>query len=348
MEEASVICGNYLATQLHVHVSREEDAFCRELFIAMAEATMGRADPGKIVYPYAFQQANEREEIDAYHESRSSNEACAQAIDEAIRKSCYKVNYYNLELAAMNVLHGFGFQRVNLVLAHNIHKHNYDGRYSNANKAWAASLEIPKAFDSVYMNAHPILIDGFATHTRELYAALDAERFILPGRSETGHAVQDYKILRSIQFDDHRGFALGHNPDAVEPYVCWQFTAENGRRDFYWGRYCDTEQAARDSYSVRVAAYMRDSEAKEAFNPLAATEMSTEQNYNMIDGVRNNMAYPKADLTDGQTHEELRELAPQTLPDEKPSVLERLREAKKAPPALRKQKDGASKQEPER
>ena len=49
----------------------------------------------------------------------------------------------------------------------------------------------------------------------------------------------------------------------------------------------------------------------------------------MIDGARNNMAQAKADLTDGQTHEEVSELAPETLPDEKPSVLEQIREARK-------------------
>lgn len=63
---------------------------------------------------------------------------------------------------------------------------------------------------------------------------------------------------------------------------------------------------------------------------LRSTELSTEQNYNMVDGVRNNMADAKADLTDGQTHDEIRELAPETLPDapaghaDKPSLLGQL------------------------
>ena len=48
-------------------------------------------------------------------------------------------------------------------------------------------------------------------------------------------------------------------------------------------------------------------------------------NYNMIDGIVNNDPPIRADLTDGQTHEEVRELAPETLPNEKPSVMEKLR-----------------------
>lgn len=45
-------------------------------------------------------------------------------------------------------------------------------------------------------------------------------------------------------------------------------------------------------------------------------------NYNMIDGIVNNDPPVRADLTDGQTHEEIRELAPETLPNEKPSIME--------------------------
>ena len=48
-------------------------------------------------------------------------------------------------------------------------------------------------------------------------------------------------------------------------------------------------------------------------------------NYNMIDGIVNNDPPGRADLTDGQTHEEIRELAPETLPNEKPSIMEKLR-----------------------
>ena len=43
--------------------------------------------------------------------------------------------------------------------------------------------------------------------------------------------------------------------------------------------------------------------------------------YNMIDGIVNNDPPVRADLTDGQTHEEIRELAPETLPNEKPSIM---------------------------
>ena len=60
-------------------------------------------------------------------------------------------------------------------------------------------------------------------------------------------------------------------------------------------------------------------------NYLRNAEMAAEANYNMLDGRINNEAPARADLTDGQTHDEIMELAPETLPDERPSVLEQLK-----------------------
>lgn len=51
-------------------------------------------------------------------------------------------------------------------------------------------------------------------------------------------------------------------------------------------------------------------------------------NYNMLDGRLDNEPPERPDLTDGQTWEEIRELAPETLPGaagEKPSLMERLK-----------------------
>ena len=64
---------------------------------------------------------------------------------------------------------------------------------------------------------------------------------------------------------------------------------------------------------------------------LKGAEMAVEANYNMIDGVINNKAQPTADLTDGQTYEEIQELAPETLlKTENPSILGQLKEAKES------------------
>ena len=333
-EAALGICGRYLETQLKLEQPKEEMQFCRELFAAMHEAAVERTDPAKLVYPYDFQKANDRVETSYYHNSHKTNAACAQAIDKAITDSCYKVNYYNLELAAMKAVHDFGFNRVNLVLSHNLQKSQHDGRYSSGNKSWANKFALPdRAYSESYLRAHPILIEDFTKYIRKLSEDVGAERFALPGRPESGETVQGYEVVRAISFDDQRGFAIGLNPNAPSQFVCWQFAEENGSRDFYWGTYSDEFQSAGDNYAARVLVHMSDSDVKEVYNHLAAAEMSKEQNYNMIDGLHNNEGAAKADLTDGQTFEEIRELAPEQLldADEKPSVLEQLREARQHP-----------------
>ena len=233
MDEAIGICGRYLSLQIKT-TSAEEGQFCRELFTTMMRDTGPFTDPAKLLYPFTSTEADKRLEISVYHESRDRNAYCAQAIDSEISHSCYKTNFYNLELAAMAVLQEYGFPRVNAVLAHNLQKHAYDGRYSRENKEWAAGITLPEgAFDYAYLKAHPILLEDFTKYARKLYEELGAERFALPGREESGATVNGYEIIRSISFSDRRGFAIGHNPNAAEPFVAWQFTTENGNRDFY-------------------------------------------------------------------------------------------------------------------
>lgn len=78
---------------------------------------------------------------------------------------------------------------------------------------------------------------------------------------------------------------------------------------------------------------------------LKNAEMAVEQNYNQIDGRINNEPPRRADLTDGQTHDEIAELAPETLPPkDKPSILEQLKEAteeaaKPSPAPVKKTQD---------
>lgn len=48
-------------------------------------------------------------------------------------------------------------------------------------------------------------------------------------------------------------------------------------------------------------------------------------NYNQLNGIIDNKAPERPDLTDGQTFDELRELAPETLPEEKQSILDQLK-----------------------
>jgi hypothetical protein len=324
IEEALTIGGNYLSTQLKRELPDKEHLFCRELFLAMYEVAAERCDSARLVYPYSFEKANEREEVSYFHTSRKHNGECARAIDAAIHDSCYTVNHYNLDIAAMKAIHELGFPRVNAVLAHQFQTHSSDLRYSPSNKQWAKDFDLAaQAFDSAYMQAHPILIEDFAKHARKLYDEAAAERFALPGRPESGTFVQGYEITRAVAFDDLRGFALGHNPDAVTPYVCWQFTAENGKRDFYWGNYADDEKAAADNYIARTIVHMSDEHVNEVQSSLTGAETRAG---------RSGGAAGEQSLAD------IREHATEPLPEAKPSVLKQIRGAQKAPKPAHKQK----------
>lgn len=70
--------------------------------------------------------------------------------------------------------------------------------------------------------------------------------------------VHGYEIKRSILFDNDRGFALAENPNAPQPFVTWQFTEENGRRDYYWGHYTTNKAAATRDYENRVSEYQHE------------------------------------------------------------------------------------------
>jgi len=255
IDTAPAICGGFLNEQLGEELSHAEKQFCRELFAAMFEATAGRTDPAKLIYPYPPQEANERGERTLYFENRDRNDECALAIGEAINGSCHSLHHYNLDIAVMTVVQQYGFPRVNAVLARVIQRADYDGRYSKANKRWAREISFPeKAFEDVYMNDHPVQIDGFADRVRELYDAVGAERFALPGQPESGEAVEGYEITRAITFDDQRGFAIATHPTAGS--VCWMFRTDRGARDYYWGHYCNDAKEAADNFVARIAMHL--------------------------------------------------------------------------------------------
>ncbi|MFD1401391.1 defense against restriction DarA-related protein [Robinsoniella peoriensis] len=71
--------------------------------------------------------------------------------------------------------------------------------------------------------------------------------------------VKGYEIKRAIVFENDRGFALGENPQAVQPFATWQFTeGASGRRDNYWGHYTTSKAAATRDYENRVSEYQHD------------------------------------------------------------------------------------------
>jgi len=264
--------GKYFDAMMGHACSESEMQFCRELFGAMYEETAGKTDPAKLVYSYGYTKSNERGETSFYNDSRRLNTLCACAIDDAIHDCRYRPNLYNFDLAAMKVVHEYGFHRVRTVLAKNLQALERNDK--NKNIKWALGIAVPEnSFNGAIIKSHRTFLEYFTTSTRKLYDEVNADRFILPGLPESGETVHGYEILRAIHFDDQRGFALGIKPNAAEQaFAVWQFTTESGARDFYWEANFDDFTEAAANYTARIIVHMNGYETVEVQKPPAAAE----------------------------------------------------------------------------
>ena len=80
---------------------------------------------------------------------------------------------------------------------------------------------------------------------------------------------QGYVIQKSILFENGRGFALAESQTDPAPFVTWQFTEEQGHRDYYWGHYHTDREIAEKDYSARVSDYQRRYGVHEVRRPIA-------------------------------------------------------------------------------
>ena len=132
-----------------------------------------------LVYRQPGMYAREHGELDQFRQSNVSNIACRAAIEKAIAE-----NFDGMRLkadVAAKVLHEFGAERVQFVLANTVQQKSWDGRFSRENKAWAATFaiepDVVMGMDrrlQFIVNSHPAVLDGFITITRK--AALESER----------------------------------------------------------------------------------------------------------------------------------------------------------------------------
>lgn len=130
------------------------------------------------VYPYSCEEAKRLGELDYWKESRKENIACKDAIEAAIRR-----DFDGMRLkadCAGSVIEEFGYHRVAYVLANSIQHKDYDGRFSQSNKAWAKQTYIPpdkNSFGDDYRtsfvaDSHPAVLDGFVNQYRRAYQSL--------------------------------------------------------------------------------------------------------------------------------------------------------------------------------
>ena len=67
-----------------------------------------------------------------------------------------------------------------------------------------------------------------------------------------------YEIIRAVMLENGRGFALGHDPAALSPYVTWACCDDDkGQRQYEWGHYGSDRSALEQNFAARVQEYQR-------------------------------------------------------------------------------------------
>ncbi|MBR5947392.1 MAG: DUF3849 domain-containing protein [Clostridia bacterium] len=125
----------------------------------------------KPLYRYSRQEAESREHLDIWRESYRENCACARAIEQAIADN-YRDNTLN-DITG-EIISRYGFDRMNWVLANTVRQKVYDGRFSDENKAWAASFFIPGDENNhrFAVNSHPGLVNLAIDQARSAWKKL--------------------------------------------------------------------------------------------------------------------------------------------------------------------------------
>ena len=130
------------------------------------------------VYPYPCDYAVENDELDKYLLSRKASIACKEAIEQAIGEH-YADNRLDTAAAVQQVVDAFGYDRTLYVLAVTVKHKDWDGRISQSNKQWAASMPVfenktdGSADQNVFLvvdKAHPGLTDLFVREARKAQA----------------------------------------------------------------------------------------------------------------------------------------------------------------------------------
>ena len=93
------------------------------------------------LYRHSAEYAIAHDELALYRESYKANKACSSEIEKTIHEN-YKDNRLDVKNNSVQLGQNFTMERVAYVQANTIQVKNHDGRISNVNKAWAASVQV--------------------------------------------------------------------------------------------------------------------------------------------------------------------------------------------------------------
>ena len=113
------------------------------------------------LYTRSAEEAGERGELPLWRASHQANIACKEAIEAAVRQH-FDGAYLDRDCLD-SVLLEYGQERTTWVLANTIRQLEWDGRFSDRNRAWAQQIPVPrdKRHDLDFVvNSHPAVLDG--------------------------------------------------------------------------------------------------------------------------------------------------------------------------------------------
>ncbi len=124
--------------------------------------------------PYSADEPRRRDELSLWRASHQANVACKQAIEESIRQNFDGMHLNDTRLRS--VLEEFGYKRTAWVLSNTMREKSWDGRFSQANKAWSERISVspdPHHNSDFVVESHPAVLDGFVDLFRRSYQELN-------------------------------------------------------------------------------------------------------------------------------------------------------------------------------
>jgi len=121
------------------------------------------------LYTHTATFARFNDELPQYRESLKANISCKEAIEKAINDNYYDWRL-NTQFAEKLVAAQFPVERIRYVLAATVQQKSWDGRISDANKAWADTIPIADEENRlryVVDQCHPGLTNLFVSRFRE-------------------------------------------------------------------------------------------------------------------------------------------------------------------------------------
>ncbi len=118
-------------------------------------------------YKQSFSYATEHEETELYRSSRKTNIECASAINNALNSN-YNNNSLNSKAALTEIAKDYDYERITAIVASQIYRNSYDGRYDANCKKWAEQICQTEArfslqvTEDIHLSSNPGLISILA------------------------------------------------------------------------------------------------------------------------------------------------------------------------------------------